>query len=261
VLTAAGRVYACVYGAAIVSSNAWIYGAIYGCQYGLRAGTGYRLFGSLGYDLNGKAYPNLYDFFFGSSSASFDLQVFCYGALMPANPSFAGRNTTRVYDRGRWGIFSENHGRVEDAHFAWLSIATVEKQAVTVRGGGGATAMKVTPETSLTLNCPQMVFEWTELDVPASAQNKSVYIRAGQAWSIYPTAEELWVEAEYIINGTTFTSTTTKSTAVLSDGSTWVQFTIPEFTPAVSGHVRYRCWFGRYEATKTIFVDSMLVTA
>jgi hypothetical protein len=112
------------------------------------------------------------------------------------------------------------------------------------------------------------VLEWTELDVPTSAQSKSIYIRGGDTgagWTTYPTGGptgELFVEAEYLNHETALTTAVSTSTAVLTDDTTWVQFSIPSFTPAQVGPVRYRVIFGAYESGGCeIFVDNQLVTA
>jgi hypothetical protein len=102
-----------------------------------------------------------------------------------------------------------------------------------------------------------LIFEWTELAVAASSQARSVYIR-GFGWTAWPTAAQLYVEAEYVSNATTFARTTVTSTAVLTDNTTWVQFTIPAFTPAAAGHVRYRAWLKKYEASSGVYVDAAL---
>jgi superoxide dismutase len=137
----------------------------------------------------------------------------------------------------------------------------VIKNTTTVRSGGAASSLEVVPLSNCSVIAPIPIFEWTELAVPASAQNKSVYMRADAAWSVYPTADELYVEAEYISDGTTFAVAIVKSTAVLNHASNWIQFTIPEFTPAVAGSVRYRAYLKKYEADRKVYVDNMLVAA
>jgi hypothetical protein len=102
-----------------------------------------------------------------------------------------------------------------------------------------------------------LIFEWTELSVAASSQNRSIYIR-GFGWSSWPTAAQLYFEADYVNSATTFDLTTVTSTAVLTDNTTWVQFTLPAFTPAAAAHVRYRAWLKTYAASSGVYVDAAL---
>lgn len=110
---------------------------------------------------------------------------------------------------------------------------------------------------------PLMLFDWTELEVPASLQNRSVYIKGGEAgntWGTLPTASELYVEARYISNGTTFETAVVTSSAVLTDNATWTEFTLPSFTPAAVGQVQYRGWLKKYQASAELYVDAKLNT-
>jgi hypothetical protein len=47
---------------------------------------------------------------------------------------------------------------------------------------------------------------------------------------------------------------------VLTDNTTWVQFTLPAFTPAAAAHVRYRAWLRKYTASAGVYVDAQLVS-
>jgi len=229
-----------------------ISGTISGCTYGVYYGTGYTVSGTI----SGCTYV----FQFGTSDTN-ALNVVLRGASIPATPTFSNRNKAGVGSQGKQGVFSENHGRILGASYAYLPTGDVIKNTTTVRADGAASSLEVVPLSNCAVNAPIQIFEWTELSVPASAQNRSIYLRADAAWSVYPTADELYIEAEYISNGTTFATTVVKSTAVLSDGSTWVQFAIPAFTPVIAGHVRYRAFLKKYEASRKIYVDNMLVSA
>jgi hypothetical protein len=136
----------------------------------------------------------------------------------------------------------------------------VVKNVVTVHSGGGASSIEVVPLSACAVGSEIIIFEWTELSVPASAQNKSIYVK-GEGWTSYPTSAELYVEAEYISNATTLARTVVKSTAVIDENTNWHQFSIPEFTPAAVGHVRYRSYLKKYEAACKVYVDNMLVAA
>ena len=244
-------------------------GSVSGCNYGVYAGTGHTVSGSVSGCTNG---VNASSVLFRSNSSlgykagvvnanTYDVRfpclIVCRSTQMATPPTFFGRNSTS--DTGAWGgLYCENYGLVLGASVAFLPYGTLTKQASVVRAGGASTALKCDPESNCAAAFPMLLFEWTEASVPASAQNKSVYLRGG-GWSSFPTNAQLWVEALYVSNGTTFAITETRSTAVLADNTTWVEFAIPEFTPAVAAHVRYRGWLATYEAGASVYVDAQLV--
>jgi hypothetical protein len=231
-------------------------GTVSGCSTGFYSGEMLVLTGRLGYTLAETVAANTTDFLF-------PIDIVCRGVLMPATPVFSGRNAAATI-HGWGGVYSEDHGRTLGASKAWLPFGTVERQTGTLRSGGATSALQVDPLS----NCGStsvgaaattgiLIFEWTELAVAASEQNRSIYIR-GFGWTGWPTAAQLYFEAEYVSNGTTFARTTATSTAVLTDNTTWVQFTIPAFTPAAAGHVRYRAYLKKYEASSGVYVDARL---
>ncbi len=241
------------YGYGINSGTGNTATTISGCSYGITYGTGNTVLGTVS--------GCLYQFYFNSGGGQ-GLSVFLRGlvVLSPSTPTFYGRNTVGAGGPFRQGVFCEDYGQVLGASYAYLMFGDVIKNTGITRAGGAASSLEVVPLSNCAVRAELIFLEWTELSVPASAQNKSVYIRADAAWSVYPTADELYIEAEYISNATTFATTIVKSTAVLSDGSTWVQFSIPTFTPAVAGHVRYRGYLKKYEASRKLYVENMLVS-
>jgi len=251
-----------------------ISGTISGCSSGIISGTGHTISGTIsgcynginsgpGHTISGTISGCNYQFVFNSGGASSGLSVSVRpsATLVPSAPTILYRNTVGAGGPFRQGVFFEDYGKVLGASYAYLMFGDVIKNTDIVRSGGAASSIEVVPLSNCAIGSEIIIFEWTELSVPASARNKSVYMRADDAWSVYPTADELYIEAEYISDGTTFATTVVKSNAVLSDGSTWVQFSIPEFTPAIAGHVRYRAYLKKYEASRKIYIDNMLVSA
>ena len=226
---------------------------ISGCEIGIYFGTGHTVSGTI------SGCSNVFRFGVTDTNA---LSVIVKGkAIIGSPPTFSTRNTAGVGSQGKQGVFCEDYGQVLGASYSFLPTGDVIKNTTTVRAGGAASSLEVVPLSNCAVIAPIQIFEWTELSVAASAQNKSVYIRADAAWSVYPVNTELYVEAEYISNATTFVTTVVKSTAVLDHASNWIQFTIPEFTPAAAGHVRYRAYLKKYEASRKIYIDNMLVSA
>jgi hypothetical protein len=175
---------------------------------------------------------------------------------------FNARNTAGVGSQGQ-AVYCEDYGTngvpVLGASYAFHPTGDVIKNtaAGNLRAGGAASSLEVIPLSNCSIYAPILVCEWTELSVAAVGQSKWVYIK-GEGWSSYPTAAELYLEAEYLSDGTTFARTTVASTAVLTDNTTWVQLATGSFTPAVAGHVRYRVWLKKYAASCKIYLDNQL---
>ena len=244
-------------------ANAATSGGIFG-EISSTAGTGVTFYGTGVNSGTGHTVTTIsgctYTFRFGASDSSV-LQITLKGKAVIDTMTFSNRNVAGVGSQGGQGVFCEDYGQVLGASYAFLPTGDVIKNTSTVRAGGAASSIEVVPLSNCAKLAPIQILEWTELSVPASAQNKSVYIRADAAWTVYPDNTELYIEAEYVSNATTLATTVIKSTAVLSDGSTWVQFSLPSFTPAAAAHVRYRAYLKKYEASRKIYVDNMLVSA
>jgi hypothetical protein len=235
-------------------------GSVTGCLSGFTKPIDVVVEGGVGYTAAGVYSPNTTDFSFSTYSDGTATRLVLRGAKMDSTPTTASRNTTSVGSATKQGVFSEDHGRALGASYAFLPTGDVIRNAVTVRSGGAATSLEVVPLSNCSSYLPILVCEWTEVAVPASAQNKSVYVK-GEGWSSYPLASELYLEAEYISHGTTFARTTVASTAVLTDNTTWVQLATGSFTPAVAGHVRYRVWLKKFAVSTKVFVDNALYSA
>ena len=249
------------------NSTAVYYGAGYTIS-GTVSGNSYGVYYGTGYTISGTVSGNTYDFTLPGGAI-------CRSATLSAPPTFSGRNTAGMNNRaGALAVYCEDYGGVLGASYAFHPTANVIKQATITRPTGAASALEVSPLTECktagvrgALTTAQVrVFEWTEMDVPASEQTKSVYIRGSNtvggktAWSTYPTAAELFFEAVYLNHGTALTHAVATSTAVLTDNTTWTKCPVT-FTPLQAGLVRYRLIFGAYTAADaSIFVDNMLVT-
>lgn len=258
--TISGTIVGCSVGLGTTQGHT-VSGAIIRCGTAINSGSyGIIVTGRIGYDLNGVVAPNTTDFTFGNSGSANTLNVVCRGAWLPTDIVFS-RNSTSSGGISKQGVWCEDYGAggapVLGASKSFQSTGDVIKNTVTLRTGGAASSLEVVPLSSCSVFAPVLVCEWTELGVPASAQNKSVYVR-GEGWTVWPTASELYLEAEYVSNATTFARTTVTSTQVLTDNITWVQLTTGSFTPANAAHVRYRVWLKKYEAASKVYVDNAL---
>jgi hypothetical protein len=161
----------------------------------------------------------------------------------------------------------ENYLGTADAQRTFWVYGDTIKNTSVVRTGGAANSIEVVPQSKAGFNNTDTeykipIFEWTELDVPASAQTRTVYIK-GTSWSSYPADTQLWFEVEYLDHATLFTRTVKHTydagiDTVLTDEN-WTAFTLT-FTPGQVGPVRYRAFLADYEdGTERIYVDNMLV--
>jgi hypothetical protein len=252
--TISGTVSGCSYGIHSGSGHT-ISGTVSGCNYGILSGSGHTISGKVGYRSNDSVNVNNYDFRFADDGP---VNVISRGAkFYSAPPTFYSRNAA---GDGHRGVYFEDYGQIVGAQQALLCTGDLIKDTSLVRSGGATNSIQVDPLSLCSISSIIPIFEWTEFDVPASAQTRGVYIR-GSNWVTFPTASELWFEAEYLSAGSGTAKAIVKSTAVLTDNTTWVKFSI-NFTPSQAGPVRYRAFLGKYETDSThkVNVDNMLVT-
>lgn len=246
--TISGNIYSNLYGF-YFGSNHTISGNVYSNQYGFRGGIDFILEGKIGYNTLDVSSPNLtYDFQY----ESFVTCVILAGKLPLGGLTFSLRGGEG--DRG--GIYSEDHEQVIGASYAYLAHGDIIKNTSILRSGGADNSIEVVPMTTCDADNPVDIFEWTEFDVPATVQTRSVYIK-GESWTTWPTASQLYFEAEYFDVASGVTKTIVTSTAVLVDNITWTQFLV-SFTPGQVGKVHYRMFLKLYEATAKVYIDSRL---
>jgi len=177
------------------------------------------------------------------------------GAKLPsAGLSFTNRNHTNPY---KADVYSADHNKVVGAQYRYAAYADVLNNATTIRTGGANESIEVIPLSNCRTETGGVkIFEWTEKDVDASSWTRSIYIK-GEGWATFPTASELYFEAEYISDATTLETTTVTSTETLTDNSTWTAFSV-SFNPATQGDVRYRCYLKTYESGAKVYIDHAL---
>ena len=245
-----------------------ISGTVSGNTYGVAYGTGHTISGTVsgnssgvyagtGHTISGTVSGNTYDFRFTITDGSAIQGLQCTvlsSAVLTIPPSFYNRNGTVTSPFE--GVFCEGYNRVNGASYAFMASGDVIRNTATVRTGGASSSIEVVPLSLCSLTAPIRIFEWTEFDVAASAQTRSVYVK-GEGWTGFPTAAQLYFEAEYISNATTLVKTVIASVQVLTDNTTWTKLSVT-FTPAAAGIVRYRAWLKIYEAACKVYVDNAL---
>ncbi len=150
------------------------------------------------------------------------------------------------------------------ANGARNGIMTIERQTSVVRTGGSDFALKMVPYTN---NLYPNKFIPSGLcglahdryPVPiylaAGTHTITMYARATEAFTTYPTAEELFLEAVYLDEASGSSLARAVSSQVLSDASTWVGLSVT-ITTGQAGHVFCNLRFGKWEsAGKGIYVD------
>lgn len=207
----------------------------------------------IGYKPDNTSAANTNDFGQGGGA---NLVAYIYGGKYADPPTMNGGGTRGSIGHTFYYNFQDFNGAAGE-HRTYMDYMTLWRKTDVVRTGGASDSIKAEPFTAEAsiYNAPK-ILEWTENDVPALAQTRSVFIR-GYGWSAFPANTELYFEAEYISDGTTYTHTWVKSTAVLSDNTTWVEFPVT-FTPAIQGAVRYRVYLKKYQASSGIYIDNKL---
>ena len=269
--TISGTVSGCAYGVYYGTGHT-ISGTVSGCDYGVYYGMGHTISGTvsgcdygvyygMGHTISGTVSGCTTGFAFGDPNSNQGLSVVCRAATFsPSPPTFSSRNTVGVGSlHGEQGVCCEDYGGVLGASYAFYPTGDVIKNTTVTRSGGATSSLEVVPLSNCSTIAPIRVFEWTELDVPASAQTKSVYVK-GEGRTTWPTAAQLYLEAEYLSDDSPITKTVVTSAQVLADNTTWTALSVT-FTPHAVAPVRYRLIFGAYQAASKVYVDNMLVTA
>lgn len=151
------------------------------------------------------------------------------------------------------------------ANTAFYTGCEVSYQTSVVRSGGSDYALQIIPRTTPITPSPMHPCglaggflnedaDWPlRLYLTAAEHTITVYVRADAAYSTYPTADQLYLEATYE-GADPYDLTVAKSDEVLSDGSTWVGLQVT-ITPGRAGMVYLDVKYGYYEAGRSIYVD------
>ena len=223
-----------------------------GCNYGIAYGSGYTISGTV----SGSSSDFRFALANGAANSGLTITVKS-GASLGSPPSFTDRNVDS-YNSYQYVACEDYGGTVGHHQTFWANGDTIRNTSI-VRGGGASSSIEVVPQTGCNANNFVPIMEWTEFDVPASEQTRTIYFY-GEGWSGFPTAAQLYFEAEYLNAGSGTTHATATSSQTLSNNSEWTAFSVT-FTPGQAGTVRYRAYLKKYEASAKVYVDNMLVTA
>jgi len=154
-------------------------------------------------------------------------------------------------------IVCEDHQQIQDWSKAFYYHGTIESDTETVRtGGSDVSAFMLTLKDECGIGYPLTLTDNPltgdfKIWVPDEATTLSLYLKASTTYTVYPNADELYVEVDYKDGATTRTTATSSET--LTDAN-WTAFTVP-FTPAVNSWAYITVKLGFHEASKGISVD------
>lgn len=119
-------------------------------------------------------------------------------------------------------LTSEDDGQSIGAQNAYYSSGTVTKSSAVLRAGGGTSSAFLLPSSIVTIKYPLNVAYGSlnpdfAIWCPASATTVTVFMRANTIWSTYPTAAQLFIQADYWASGASIRSQSTASTQTLID--------------------------------------------
>jgi hypothetical protein len=181
------------------------------------------------------------------------------GRIYTKNCKFNSTKHTSLYSV-IINLFEEDAGQVYGAHIATGYLGVAERVTDIVRSGGATSSVKIIPTTYVGLLRPFILQDFPkptwQIWCPTGAQTITVYVR-GLNWASYPTAAQLYLEAEYVTDDTTgaITRSTVVSDEVLTDNTTWVGLQCA-VNPHVAGFVNLKLYLGLYEDASTgIYVD------
>lgn len=145
----------------------------------------------------------------------------------------------------------------------------IESETSTVRSGGSNISLKVTPSDGLNKDVNDLIGTVCEIPilVAASSTTVTMYFASEDTadWTDNPTADEFWIEAEYIGNATTDVKRVTKSTGTVDfkTDTDFDQSLAVTFTPAEAGTAIIRVKYAKPKESSTdiniFFVDPLPV--
>jgi len=94
----------------------------------------------------------------------------------------------------------------------------------------------------------------------ASVQKTLTIKLQANAWTTFPTADELYIEWSYYNNASTADRTTIKTTAVISQADTWTDFSVT-LTPQRDGIAYGNVYLKKFESGKTVNVNGEAVVS
>jgi len=208
------------------------------------------------------------DFAYNNASASEDVQLYVGGSVRARNCNFSS-NPVQFYSYSEQGggLLSEDHDQTYGAGKLFLKGGTVTKQTSPITDNA-IQSYKMEPNSNCGPNqrfmclCDNFDTEAPFVIEGTASQQITITIKmqAESAWSTYPTADELYIEASYYDSAVDAGRSTVKSTQVISAEDTWTSFTVT-CTPLRDGPIYVNVYLKKYEAGKSITVNGEATTS
>lgn len=162
-------------------------------------------------------------------------------------------------------IHCQDYLNVLGDHALFSSRGTTLRKTDVIRSGGGASSAQMIPASTVTVMNQMTLSDSLANPIfnvwcPASVTTVTVYVR-GLNWASFPTAAQLYLEAEYLSDDSPITYSKVVSDELLSDNTTWIGFQCT-FTPVVASFATLEVKLGLYEDSTTgIYVDVLPVVS
>lgn len=131
----------------------------------------------------------------------------------------------------------------------------LEQDYDTVNSGGGEYSIKLTAASEVGTTNPAQILDYSVDCDSAEVRTYVVAVRRDTNWGTAPTAATLYLEVTYQGDGVTSTST---STAVLTNADTWYDLSVADVSPFHAGPVQITLWLKAYDSTGRLYIDPRL---
>ena len=137
-----------------------------------------------------------------------------------------------------------------DIYYISNLICDISKDTATTFSSGN-TAIKIVPKNTsfVSKDFPVCIASWYVDNVPAGSHTITVNVKTSGV-TVFPTADELFVEVLYPDSTTSPSLGIIKSTETVTADNTETQLTV-NFTSAVDGRIEIRVWYGYSNGTDT----------
>ena len=156
-------------------------------------------------------------------------------------------------------VFIDSNNTKNDNR-AYTGLGYTSRQTVGfIRAGGADTSIKAIGYSTLDdyADTPFIIYE-TWIYNSGAAATYTVYVLADGTWAALPTSAQLWLEANYFDQAGDAGRANVKSNDAIGAEETWTALDVT-CTPAAAGMVQLRVCLSKYEASKEIWVDPLMV--
>ena len=151
-------------------------------------------------------------------------------------------------------------GNAKDQNKAYYALGYCSREtAGFIRAGGADTSIKAIGYLALDdlPESPLVIYEaWIYSD--GTSHTYTVYALADGGWAALPTSAQLWLEANYFDQAGDAGRANVKSNDAIAAEETWTPLDVT-CDPAAAGMVQLRICLSKYQASKEIWVDPLIV--